>query len=304
MATGEEAEMRKILCRKGRRWLLAAAALLAAGCYSVPETGRQALMVLPESQMVAMGAEAFREIKQHEKPSRNQAARQRVARVGRRIAAVSRAATGIKPERWELATFASEEKNAFALPGGKVGVYEGILEVAATDAELATVMGHEVAHVAARHGGERMSEMLLVSMGGMALSAALREEPQQTRQLYLLAYGVGTQLGRILPHSRRQELEADQIGLLYMARAGYDPRAAVSFWKKMEKAGGGKQAPVFLSTHPSHGQRIERLQRWMPKALREYRKSRRPEEGRPAGSPERAGALTEKGGGAMLLSGS
>lgn len=276
--------MRGILKRAGPWWLLAGLALLVAGCYTVPETGRQALMMVPEAQMQAMGVEAFREIKRKEKTSRDPAARRRVEQVGRRIAGVSRGATGMPPEKWEFTTFASAEKNAFALPGGKVGVYEGILEVAATDAELATVMGHEVAHVAARHGGERMSEMLVISMGGMALSVALREEPQQTRQLYLLAYGVTTQVGRVLPHSRQQELEADRIGLLYMARAGYDPRAAVSFWQKMEKAGSGGKAPAFLSTHPSHGQRVQRLKDWMPEALKEYRQARR----RPG--PARVGA--------------
>jgi predicted Zn-dependent protease len=251
------------------------AVLLAAGCYTVPETGRKALMLVPEAQMNRMGVQTFQQIKREEKVSTDREAAARVERVGQRIARVSRADTGLAPDRWELTTFASDQKNAFALPGGKIGVYEGILEVARTDAELATVMGHEVAHVAARHGGERMSELLAISLGGMALSQALRDRPEETRNLFLLAYGVGTQVGRVLPHNRQQELEADRIGLMYMARAGYDPRAAIRFWERMEETGKGGGTPAFLSTHPSHGQRIDRLERWLPEALEQFRAARR-----------------------------
>lgn len=265
--------MRKIVSVWGRGVILLAA-LLAAGCYTVPETGRKSLMLLPQSQMNALGLQSFQQIKQQEKLSQDAEAVARVERVGQRIARVSGQDTGIPPGDWEFATFASDQKNAFALPGGHVGVYEGILEVARTDAELATVMGHEAAHVAARHGGERMSELLLISMGGLALDRAMSDRPQETRNLFLLAYGVGTQLGRILPHGRSQELEADRIGLMYMARAGYDPHAAISFWERMESAGKGGQPPVFLSTHPSHGKRIDRLKQWLPEAMAEYRAAR------------------------------
>jgi predicted Zn-dependent protease len=265
--------MREIISVWGRGVILLAA-LLTAGCYTVPETGRKSLMLLPQSQMNALGLQSFQQIKQQEKLSSDAEAVARVKRVGRRIARVSSPDTGVPPGDWEFATFASEQKNAFALPGGHVGVYEGILEVARTDAELATVMGHEAAHVAARHGGERMSELLLISMGGLALDRAMSDRPQETRNLFLLAYGVGTQLGRILPHGRSQELEADRIGLMYMARAGYDPHAAIRFWERMEAKGKGGQPPVFLSTHPSHGQRIDRLKRWLPEAMAEYRAAR------------------------------
>ena len=247
---------------------------LVVGCYTVPETGRQSLMLVPAAQMNALGVQSFQQIKREEQVSADSEAAARVRRVGGRIAQVAAKDTGIPPADWELVTFASDQNNAFALPGGKVGVYEGILAVARTDAELATVLGHEAAHVAARHGGERMSELLVIAMGGMALSQALRDEPERTRELFLLAYGVGTQVGRVLPHSRRQELEADRIGLLYMARAGYDPSAAIRFWERMEAAAEGGGAPAFLSTHPSHGQRIERLRRWMPEAKAAYRAAR------------------------------
>jgi predicted Zn-dependent protease len=262
--------MRKMIAVWGR-WAFLVVVLAAAGCYTVPETGRKSLMLLPQSQMNALGLQSFRKIKQQETISDDAEAVARVERVGRRIARVSSQDTGVPPDKWEFVTFASDQKNAFALPGGRVGVYEGILEVARTDAELATVMGHEAAHVAARHGGERMSELLLISMGGMALNQAMRDRPEQTRNLFLLAYGVGTQVGRVLPHGRSQELEADRIGLIYMARAGYDPHAAIDFWERMESTGKGGQPPVFLSTHPSHGRRIDRLKRWLPEAMEEYR---------------------------------
>jgi predicted Zn-dependent protease len=257
-----------------RRWLLALGLLAAvAACQTVPVTGRSALSLVPQSQMASMGAEAFADIRRKEPLSDNPQARERVTRVGRRIAQVAWGATGVRPEKWQFATFASDQKNAFALPGGHVGVYQGILQVARSDAELATVMGHEVAHVAANHGGERMSQALLANLGGMALSAAVSEKPAETRQLYMAAFGMGVQVGVMLPFSRSHELEADRIGLLYMARAGYDPRAAVSFWQRMDKLGKGRQPPEFLSTHPSHGKRIERLQAFMPRALKAYRQA-------------------------------
>lgn len=254
--------------------LVTAALAVLAACQTVPETGRTSLSLVPRSQMEAMGAEAFNDLKRQEALSEDPQARDRVTRVGRRVAGVAEEATGVAQDEWELAAFAGDQRNAFALPGGHVGVYEGILEVARSDAELATVMSHEVAHVAARHGGERMSQTLLVSLGGLALSTALQEEPDQTRQLYLAAFGVGAQVGYLLPHSRRHELEADRIGLIYMARAGYDPRAAVDFWQRMEEAGEGGQVPEFLSTHPSHGRRIDRLNQFMPGALKAYRQAR------------------------------
>ncbi|MFA9460673.1 M48 family metallopeptidase [Thiohalorhabdus sp. Cl-TMA] len=258
-----------------RSWLGALlAALVIAGCYTVPETGRQSLMLVPQAQMVDMGIRSFRQIKEEEPVSDDPRARRRVEEVGSRIARVTAEDTRVPPEEWQFVAFANEQKNAFALPGGRVGAYEGILEVAKNDAQLATVMGHEVAHVAARHGGERMSELLLVQMGGIALATALNEKPARTQQLFLAAYGLGAQVGILLPHSRQQELEADRIGLMYMARAGYDPRAAVDFWQRMDESTENGGPPVFLSTHPPHGKRIERLKKWMPEAMEEYRAAR------------------------------
>jgi predicted Zn-dependent protease len=162
--------------------------------------------------------------------------------------------------------------NAFCLPGGKVGVYTGILPITKDEAGLATVVGHEVAHAVARHGAERVSQGLLFQLGGQALDVAMKNNSQTARQVALSAYGLGGQVGVLLPYSRKQESEADHIGLLYMARAGYDPRAAVDFWKRFaaykDQHGGGQ--PEFLSTHPLDETRIRLLEALMPQAVAEY----------------------------------
>jgi predicted Zn-dependent protease len=158
------------------------------------------------------------------------------------------------------------------MPGGKVVVYTGILPITKNESGLATVMGHEIAHAIARHGNERMSQALATQLGGMALSVALSSEPQQTRQLFMQAYGLGAQVGVLLPYSRLQESEADEIGLIFMAKAGYDPRKAVDFWQRMEKQSGGGAPPEFLSTHPSPKSRIEDIKEHLPEAMKYYRK--------------------------------
>jgi predicted Zn-dependent protease len=259
--------------RLGAGLALVLATGLLAACYTVPQTGRQALMMVPRAQMASLGQSSFQKIRDEEKVAEEAHLQERVARVGRRITRAARADTGIPADEWVFVAFADDAKNAFALPGGRVGVYKGILDLAETDAELATVIAHEVAHVAARHGGERMSEMLLISLGGMALSEAMRDRPAETRQAFMVAYGLGAQVGRVLPHSRQQELEADHIGLLYMARAGYDPRAAIDFWQAMDKQTEDGGPPAFLSTHPGHGRRIQQLRGWLPEAMRVYRRS-------------------------------
>jgi predicted Zn-dependent protease len=160
------------------------------------------------------------------------------------------------------------------MPGGKIVVYTGLLPVSQNEDALAAVMGHEVCHALLQHGNQRMSQALVQQMGGAALSVALSNRPQETRSLFMLAYGVGTQVGLMLPFSRGHELEADRWGLIIAAMAGYDPRAAIGLWERMEKAGGGK-SPEFLNTHPSEGKRIERLEKLMPEALEYYHNSSR-----------------------------
>ncbi|MGF1452784.1 MAG: M48 family metallopeptidase, partial [Opitutales bacterium] len=176
------------------------------------------------------------------------------------------------PEEWEFVLFASEQINAFALPGGKVGFYEGILELMDNESQVATVMAHEIAHVVADHGGERVTQQLGVSAIGAGLAVGLgsSDVSPTTQQAIMAAYGTGSQLGVLLPFSRTHESEADEIGLIYMAEAGYDPREAVAFWQNMKAAAGDGAPPEFLSTHPSHDTRIEDLRAMIPDVMPIY----------------------------------
>ncbi|MDH3598437.1 MAG: M48 family metallopeptidase, partial [Candidatus Tectomicrobia bacterium] len=188
-----------------------------------------------------------------------------VRRVGRRIADAAN-----RPDfQWEFRVVEKDEANAFALPGGKVAVYTGILKYTETEAGLAVVMGHEVAHALARHGGERMSQSMVAQFGLTLGDLALGGSNPAVMQAVQMAYGVGVQL----PFGRRQESEADHIGLILMAKAGYDPNEAVPFWQRMSGGKTGNAPPEFLSTHPSGATRIRQLQQWMPEALQYYRPS-------------------------------
>jgi predicted Zn-dependent protease len=240
-------------------------------CYQAPITGRTQFILLSESQEIQMGLVAFQDVLKKEKLSTNTKYNSSVTRVGKRIAVAS----GKTNYQWEYKVIDSDDTiNAFALPGGKIAVYTGILTVAETDAGLATVMGHEVAHATARHGGERMSIGILAQIGAVGLNVALRNKDPQVISAVNSAFGVGVTLGGILPFNRKQESEADRIGLVYMARAGYDPRESVNFWNRMADANKGKPSPPeFLSTHPSYGTRVKNLNRWMPEAIGIYNKS-------------------------------
>ena len=222
---------------------------LASGCSTVPVTGRKQLNIVSEGQMTQLGLADFNQLKQELPINHDPAINAMVQRVGKRIAAV--ADKDMPNAQWEFVVFDSDEANAFCLPGGKVGVYTGILPITQNDAGLATVIGHEVGHAVANHGAERMSEAMVMQEGGQLLNSTLSSTDAQWQQAAMLAYGLGTKVGRELPHSRAQESEADHIGLIYMARAGYDPRAAV--WctdhNTLERAGAiGRrrsiQAPV------------------------------------------------------------
>lgn len=253
--------------------LLLGATLLAAGCYTVPETGRRTLSLVGDEQLQLAATEQFEQMKAQIPVSRNTAYTNQVERVGRKIAAA--VGSEINSPEWEWVVFEDPQVNAFAMPGGKVGVFTGLLDLVDSDDELATVMGHEVAHVTAQHGNERVSQGLLAQLGGVGVGILVGGESQVTQQLVMAAYGAGSQIGVLLPFSRLQESEADEIGLHYMARAGYDPRASVTFWEKMgAQAGQGGQPPELLSTHPSHGTRIERLQKMIPKVMGEYERAR------------------------------
>lgn len=251
----------------------AASLLLLTSCQVVPETGRHQLILMSVSQETQLGLSSFEKIKKETPRSKNAAQQAMVQRVGQRIAAVA----NLPGANWEFVLFESPQANAFCLPGGKVGIYTGILPVTKDEAGLATVMGHEVAHAVARHGAERVSESMLWSAGGKLLGGSIDKYSPQTQALIMGAYGIGTQVGRQLPHSRSQESEADRIGLIYMARAGYDPAAAVSFWQRFQaynEKNGGASTPWFLRTHPLNQTRIKRIQDWLPEARAQYRPRR------------------------------
>ncbi|RME91020.1 MAG: M48 family peptidase [Verrucomicrobia bacterium] len=219
-----------------------------------------------------LGLSEFEKLKKEVPISTNRAAQAMLERVGKRIAAVAQ----LPNAQWEFVLFESKEANAFCLPGGKVGVYTGILPITQNEAGLATVIGHEVAHAAARHGAERISTALALQTGGQLASGLLGGDDPKKAQTVATAYGIGSQLLVALPHSRKQESEADYIGLLYMARAGYDPREAIAFWQRFaeynRQAGGG--GVWFLRTHPLDEKRIADLKALLPRALQEYEAAR------------------------------
>jgi metalloendopeptidase OMA1, mitochondrial len=252
------------------RYLLALLLLLTS-CATVPETGRSQLLLVSSSQETQLGLTEFDKLKQSTPISKDPAVNAMVQRVGQRIAAVA----PLPNAQWEFVVFDEPKTaNAFCLPGGKVGVYTGILPITKDENGLAVVIGHEVSHAVAHHGAERMSEALVTQLGGELLGTALAKNSAQTQNLFLGLYGVSSQVGWTLPHSRQQESEADHLGLLYMARAGYDPRAAVEFWtrfKAVNDKSGNKQWE-FLSTHPLDEKRIAALEAEMPAALAEYQK--------------------------------
>jgi predicted Zn-dependent protease len=241
-------------------------------CAVVPETGRSQFMLVDDQQVMQLSLTEFDKMKRDTPISPDAAANAMVKKVGKRIAGVAK----LPGASWEFILFEDPKTpNAFCLPGGKVGIYTGILPITQDEAGLATVMAHEVAHAVARHGAERISRGLLMQMGGQVLSAALQTQGAATQQLVMAAYGIGGKVGVALPHSRGQELEADEIGLLYMARAGYDPRSAVAFWKRFSayNARHGERSPEFLSTHPVDDTRIAQLQQLLPKAMAAYQSS-------------------------------
>lgn len=252
--------------------------LVLTACSTVPITGRRQLDLVPSDQIMAMSADQYKQfMAEHEVVTGTEQSRM-VKRVGERISAAVEKylaehgkADLVKNYKWEFNLIKDPSANAWAMPGGKVVVYTGILDITQTEAGLATVMGHEIAHAVAQHGNERMSQALLTQLGGTALSIALSQNPSQTNELFMAAYGLGTQVGVLLPYSRLQESEADRLGLVFMAMAGYDPRKAVDFWQRMEAKSQGGAPPEFLSTHPAHQTRIERIKQYLPEAMKYYR---------------------------------
>lgn len=252
--------------------------IVAFSCRSVPVTGRSQLNLIPTSEMLSMSYQQYGDFLKENKLSTDTAKVRMIKRVGARIqravedyARQKGFADELKGYQWEFNLVESEQVNAWCMPGGKVVFYTGILPITQNELGVAVVMGHEVAHAVAEHGNERMSQGLLAQMGGAALSVALDKEPEQTKDLWLTAFGVGAQVGALLPFSRLQESEADHLGLIFMAMGGYDPNAAVAFWQRMAAQKGGAAPPEFLSTHPSDETRIKKIQERLPEALQYYK---------------------------------
>lgn len=252
--------------------------IILTSCSTVPVTGRKQVNLLPESQMVAMSLASYDEFISTHKLSSDASKTKMVKTTGRNI---SQAVTDFLTSKnksqilegydWEFNLIEEDVPNAWCMPGGKVVVYTGILPYTKTEAGLAVVMGHEVAHAIAKHGNERMSQGLIVQGGGMALDMALAEKPAETKALFMSAYGIGTQVGVILPYSRLHESEGDKLGLIFMALAGYDPNEAVKFWERMSEIEGNKP-PEILSTHPSDQTRIADIKAFLPEAMKYYKK--------------------------------
>ena len=251
--------------------------LLLTACATVPITGRQQLSLISDAEMNAMSFQQYDEVIAGSQLSTDQAATAEVERVGRRIqGAVEKyfadrgQSSYLDGYAWEFHLIQSDEMNAWCMPGGKVAFYSGILPVCQDETGIAVVMGHEIAHAIAKHGGERMSQQMALQLGGMALSEAVQSQPEQTQALYMSAFAVGAQFGAVLPFSRQHETEADHMGLIFMAMAGYDPRQAPVFWERMA-AGGGQKPPEFMSTHPSDATRVRQLNERMNEALQYYK---------------------------------
>lgn len=271
--------------------IMALAGLLGGlvGCSEVPITGRRQLNIVPASLVTSMSLQQYDQLIAQSKVVTGTSEAALVKKVGAKIVQAVEQYTkekGIKDPfagyQWEFTLIQDPNVNAFAMPGGKVVVYTGILPVTQNEAGLATVLGHEIAHVFAGHGEERMSQGLLAQGLGTALDVALQNQPEQTRNLFMSAYGLGAQVGVLLPFSRVQENEADHLGMIFMALAGYDPHEAVSFWERMAAASQGKaKPPEFLSTHPADATRIKNLQSLLPEAMQYYHPAAAPGQTKP-----------------------
>jgi len=231
---------------------------------TVPETGRTQLVDISRDQEAALGLQSYQQILRQEKVIRTGEAAEAIKEIGRRIAAV----TNSEGFQWEYNLIDSPQVNAFCLPGGKVAVYTGIVPVAKNANGLAVIMGHEIAHAIARHGAERMAHQKLVQIGTMATGVAVSDMDPAQQRAVMGALGAGAQYGLLLPFSREHESEADYMGLLYVARACFDPTEAPKLWERMGQASGGRGPAEFTSTHPSHETRIRQFEQWMPEALK------------------------------------
>lgn len=248
--------------------------ILFIACTTVPITGRKQLKLISSSDLNAMAFQNYGDFMKENKLSTNKKDVALVKKAGNKIkTAVETYLASIEQSKltegfeWEFNVVEDKQVNAWAMPGGKIVFYSGIIPFCQNETGIAVVMAHEIAHVIAGHGNERMSQGLLAQLGGEALSLALQKKPEETQNLFLTAYGLGAQIGVLLPFSRTHEKEADRLGLIFMTMAGYEPQAAPDFWKRMMKNSQGKEPPEFLSTHPSNSTRIAELEAAIPEAL-------------------------------------
>ena len=260
-----------------KKYFFLICALSFFSCTKVPITGRKQMNLLPESTMMSMSLTNYHDFLNEHPPVASGTDMQLVKSVGARISSAveqymrqSKMSDRVKGYKWEFNLVNDKQVNAWCMPGGKVVVYSGLLPVTQDELHLAFVMGHEVGHAVARHGNERMSQMLLTAAGGMALDAYLSQHSSESRAIFLGAYGVGTTVGVLLPFSRTHESEADKLGMVFMAMAGYNPSNAIDMWDRMSKAGGGKM-PEFLSTHPSDATRSKNMREYLPEAMKYYK---------------------------------
>ena len=234
-----------------------------------PETGRKSHVGLSTQEEAALGLQSYQQIISQEQTVNAGPEWDTVQQVVRRLVKASGVTS--KDFDWRVSLVRNAQVNAFCLPGGKIVVYAGILPVANNEASLATVLGHEMAHATSRHGAQRVFEENLTQTAMVGLAGSFSDMDYEKQRAIMGALGAGAQYGVLMPFSRNHESEADHIGLLYMARAGYDPRESINFWRRMEESS-QSQPPQFLSDHPSHGTRIQQLQNWMPQALEQYQK--------------------------------
>lgn len=251
--------------------------LLLAGCSSVALTGRKQLLLVSDAEVMSLSNSSFQDYMKTAKPSTNAANTAMVVRVGKRIANAVETylrnngmANEIQNFAWEFHLVQDPEPNAFCMPGGKIVVNEGILPYTQTEEGLAIVLGHEVGHAVAKHSAERLSQQMVASYGGQILGGLLANKSSATQSLAQQVYGLGAQYGVMLPYSRRNESEADHLGLVFAAMAGYNPQAAIPFWQRMASSG-SKKVPEFMSTHPSDASRINNIRKLLPEAMKYYR---------------------------------
>jgi predicted Zn-dependent protease len=261
-----------------KRYVFYISLLFLIGCSTVPFTGRRQFAPISSQQMIALGNSSYNQVMEESKVSDNQRYRNMVRDVGTQLSTAveeymlaNNMHERMEEYEWEFTVLESDMLNAWCMPGGKIAFYEGIMPVCEDRNGVAVVMGHEIAHAVAQHSNERLGQQLVLQLGGIALAEALEKEKETTQQLAMAAFGLGAQVGYLLPYSRKHEREADELGLYFMAMAGYDPREAPDFWQRMlQKSEGQQRPPEFISTHPDPQARIKDLNKNMKKAMEYY----------------------------------